>query len=164
MAGTTSPAWDEGPSAEKEGEASPLDAGLFRCAENREVCLLGAFCPCVLVSRTAAFVGEDGCICAGAWCCLEVTATQRLSTSVILMAPPLLTRAYSRAQMPCCIGAILRRKLAVALGLPVPSFFRACLWNHGLCCFCTLCQEARLVEKAKYSQIKRRGAVLVLER
>ena len=64
------------------------------------------------------------CSCAGAWCCLE---------------------------MPCCIGAILRRRLALALGQPRPPFLMSCAYNHCLVAPCSLCQEARIVQAEKYS-------------
>ena len=103
--------------------SNPLEEGLFQCADDREICFLGCCCPCVLVSRTAEFVGEDGWICAGAWCCLE---------------------------MPCCIGALLRRRLALALGLKAPPFHVACCVNHCLAMPCSLCQEARLVQRMNF--------------
>ena len=76
------------------------------------------------------------CVCAAAWCCLE---------------------------MPCCIGAVLRRRLAVAIGDPPPPFLVACLWYHCLCAPCSIMQEARLVE-AKNRGIERKGAVQKMER
>ena len=103
--------------------SNPLEDGLWECSDDREVCVFGCCCPCVLVSRTAEFVGEDGWICAGAWCCLE---------------------------MPCCIGAILRRRLALALGLKPPPFHVACCFNHCIAMPCSLCQEARLVQKMNF--------------
>ena len=74
--------------------------------------------------------------CAAAWCCLE---------------------------MPCCIGAVLRRRLYVALGYDPPSFATACLWYHCLCAPCSICQEARLVA-AKTRNIELKGAVERMER
>ena len=49
------PAWDA-----PVGDTSPLDEGLFECQRDRAICCLGVCCPCVLVQRTATFVGDDG--------------------------------------------------------------------------------------------------------
>ena len=52
--------------------------------------------------------------------------------------------------MPCCIGAVLRRRLAVAIGARPPPFAAACLKNHCLFAPCSICQEAKIVQKKQH--------------
>ena len=44
---------------EDDKPASPLDRGLYDCARDRRICLLGTVCPCVLIGRTAEFIGDE---------------------------------------------------------------------------------------------------------
>ena len=48
-------AWD----ADEEKAAGQLDRGLYDCAKDRNICIMGTVCPCVLVGRTAAFVSDE---------------------------------------------------------------------------------------------------------
>ena len=73
----------------ENAQSASLDAGLFRCMDDKEICRLGCCCPCVLMGRTAEFVGEDCCVCGAAWLCCEI---------------------------PCCIGGLLRSRLSHQLG------------------------------------------------
>ena len=65
-------AWD----AAENKPASPLDRGLYDCARDRRICLLGAVCPCVLIGRTAEFVGDEYVqLCVYTWCTCPIAAT-----------------------------------------------------------------------------------------
>ena len=121
----------------ENAQSASLDYGLFRCMDDKEICCLGCCCPCVLMGRTAEFVGEDCCACGAAWLCCEI---------------------------PCCIGGLLRSRLshqlgqvdafgmfgratwlkrAVSLQDPPIGMWKACLLFHCLLMPCAICQEGR---------------------
>ena len=82
---------------------------------------------------------------------------QRLSISCQLSS------AVRCLQMPCCIGAVLRRRLAVAIGARPPPFAAACLKNHCLLAPCSICQEAKIVQKKQHG-LDHKAAVVRIER
>ena len=152
--------------------ASPLDRGLYDCMKDRRICMLGTVCPCLLIGRTAAFVGDE-CVPAreprAAARTVRPSRCSKHSLSLSLTSGPLrcsycaCAAAWCCLEMPCCIGAVLRRRLYVAIGYDPPSFAVACMWNHCLCAPCSICQEARLVA-AKTRGIELKGAVETMER
>lgn len=104
----------------ENAQSASLDSGLFRCMDDKEICCLGCCCPCVLMGRTAEFVGEDCCVCGAAWLCCEI---------------------------PCCIGGLLRSRLSHQLGQDPPiGMWKACLLFHCLLMPCAICQEGRVVK------------------
>jgi Cys-rich protein (TIGR01571 family) len=103
-----------------DGVAQKLrDEPLLDCLADRETCLLCYFCPFVLVGRTARFAGFDPWLCGCMWCIL-----------------------------PPCVGAVLRQSVALRLGEEPPHFLTSLLYNHCVCCVCSVLQEARVAKQA----------------
>lgn len=95
------------------------DEPLLDCLADGETCLLFYFCPCVLVARTARFAGFDPWLCGCMWC----------------MLPP-------------CVGAVLRQSVALRLAEEPPHFLKSLIYNHCVCCVCSVLQEARVAKQA----------------
>ena len=98
------------------------DEPLLDCLTDGETCLLFYFCPCVLVGRTARFAGFDPWLCGCMWCI-----------------------------MPPCVGAVLRQSVALRLAEEPPHFLTSLVYNHCVCCVCSVLQEARVAKQAARS-------------
>lgn len=98
------------------------DEPLMDCFADKEACLLFYFCPCVLVARTARFAGFDPWLCGCMWC----------------MLPP-------------CVGAVLRQSVALRLAEEPPHLLTSLVYNHCVCCVCSVLQEARVAKRAAQS-------------
>ena len=88
------------------------DEPLLDCLTDRETCLLFYFCPCVLVGRTARFAGFDPWLCGCMWCI-----------------------------MPPCVGAVLRQSVALRLAEEPPHFLTSLVYNHCVCCVCSVLKQ-----------------------
>jgi Cys-rich protein (TIGR01571 family) len=120
-------AWD----AAENKPASPLDRGLYDCARDRRICLLGAVCPCVLIGRTAEFVGDE-CVrlCLYEWSTCPVTPTAPPGRHLARNAATSLRLDSLTVAAAAATGPVAR--LGVALrchAVSGPSSDGACTWQ-----------------------------------